>query len=93
MKNPGHLCQLGHKRDIRLNSGTVPAKPGHLATMDMIQTWWKWLEGAIHACHSPLLPPQVFTNNTQVLSHLLIILIADYQDEKDESGDRHHQWL
>ena len=23
----------GHNRDIRPNSGTVPAKPGHLATM------------------------------------------------------------
>ena len=29
----GHLCQPGHKWDIGLNSGTVPAKPGHLATM------------------------------------------------------------
>ena len=27
------LCQPGHKRDVGLNSRTVPAKPGHLATM------------------------------------------------------------
>ena len=25
--------KLGHNRDIGLNSGTVPGKPGHLATM------------------------------------------------------------
>ena len=36
MKIPGHkyyLCQPGHSRDIGLNSGTVPAILGHLATM------------------------------------------------------------
>ena len=29
--------QLGHNRDIGPNSGTVPAKPGHLATMIVLE--------------------------------------------------------
>ena len=36
MKIPGHkhyLCRLGHSRDMGINSRTVPAIPGHLATM------------------------------------------------------------
>ena len=33
LSKPGQTLQPGHHRDRRQNSGTVPAKPGRLATM------------------------------------------------------------
>ena len=44
------LCEPGHKWDISLNSGTVLAKPGHLATMCLIPKLGNYMYAFSNVC-------------------------------------------